>query len=62
MHFHCVVVAESFATIRALPRAVGQAVLYAKVAKDVSARLDNSVLDFSFADLALDHRLHHCSL
>jgi len=58
MHTHRVVAAKRLAAIRALPRAVGQSILYALVAEHVPASLDDRVLEFALANLTLNQQLH----
>jgi hypothetical protein len=54
---HGIVVAKRLATVGALPRAVRETVLDALVAKDMAAGLDNRILEFALANLALEHTL-----
>lgn len=53
MNAHEIAVSKSFAAIGALPGAVGEPILNAAVAEDVTACLDDGVLDLVLADLAL---------
>jgi hypothetical protein len=62
MSSHCIALIESFATAWAFPHAVGDTVLHALVAKDMTARLQDGVLEVDSAHRANDKVLQTMSV
>ena len=58
MYLHGIVVSKGLAAARTFPHAIDNAILDATFAKDVTARLDDSILESILTDLALKHRSH----